>query len=97
MMCRSVENKPAPQMLAASSNEASLLRNTGDNRRNASGDQSIPSTNIIPLSEYDIYIRTSTADGGPRMALTGPELLSNSSQSHDIEDIRNASDMIAAT
>ena len=51
VMCRSVENKPAPQMLAASSNDASELRNTGDSRRKASGDHSSPSTKIIPLSE----------------------------------------------
>ena len=51
VMCRSVENRPAPQMLAASSNEASELRNTGHNSRNASGDHSIPSMKIIPPSE----------------------------------------------
>ena len=49
--CRSVENKPAPQMLAASSNDASELRNTGESSRKASGDHSRPSTKIIPPSE----------------------------------------------
>jgi hypothetical protein len=49
--CRSVESRPAPHMLAASSKDASEFRNTGDSRRKASGDHSIPSMKIIPLSE----------------------------------------------
>ena len=51
VMARNVRNGPAPLIIAASSNEASVERNTADISRKVSGAKPTPSIRNIPHME----------------------------------------------